>query len=199
MRLSDDNTMVDFGQFELPRSKRRLVEECSAISIHAVQRSLGKPALLRAIREAQPIHVPVPYHPGFDVYLTSLPQPMVGNPSKSFDRLYLVCPGCLRRVAKLFHNVASDLRCRHCHSLTYHSQNCSGNKWYREVAVPLKRLYRRREKLLAACHRPESQERLEEVSRQICFFKKQVHPRRPNRNVRRMSLKRQYRDLRLLE
>jgi hypothetical protein len=41
----------------------------------------------------------------------------------------------------------SDLLCRHCHNLTYLTTNCGGNRWFKEVARPLKRLLREREGL----------------------------------------------------
>jgi hypothetical protein len=154
--------------------------------------------------ESLPIHVPVPYHAGFDVFLTTAIQPTVRKAGRWFEKLYFVCPRCLHRFAKLYYllagsRCASDLLCRNCHTLTYHSQNCSGNKWYREVAVPLKRLYRQREKVLGNRHRPEVQQRLREINRQIRLFEKQVQPQRPNRGFRRSRQKRRYRDLRLLE
>jgi hypothetical protein len=182
----------------LPRPKRRLVEECNAISIHAVQAYFGKPALLRAIREARPVRVPVAYHAGFDVYLTSSSQPMVGNPRRSFERLYLVCPGCQHRVAKLFHYAGSDLRCRRCHRLVYLTTNCGGNQWYRQVGRPIKRLLRERERLVGRADRPEVSARLVEIARNIRLLEKQVQPQRPNRRVRRARQKGRYRDIRLL-
>ena len=40
--------------------KRRLVEECHIIWVYALQRAVGKKALITAVREARPFRVPVP-------------------------------------------------------------------------------------------------------------------------------------------
>ncbi len=127
------------------QGKRRLVEECEAIWIYAVQRAFGKKVLMAAIRQARSFRLPVPggY---FDVSPVDEPHRLPGKDGRwsslevGTARRWLICPECRRKVAKLYYYLApdslarSDLLCRHCHGLTYQSVNCGGNRWYREVA-----------------------------------------------------------------
>ena len=211
--MSDRNPSVDFGQFG-PTRPKRLVEECSAVCIGAVQRRFGKAVLLQAMRCCEPIRIPISYHPPFEVCLSYSVLPLVGKPGRwsslesGTARLWFCCPGCRRSVAKLFcyplpnTSQLSDLLCRHCHALIYLTTNCGSNRWFKEVARPLKRLLREREGLpwkLGARH----QDRLAEIDAQIRRLKDKVKPRgrRPHLPASNLALrkKRIYRDVSLLE
>jgi hypothetical protein len=147
-----------FEQTEFP-GKRRLVEECEAVSVFTVRRLFGKAALLRAIREARPLLLPVSGGQ-FEVCITFESHRLPGNQDtyacleRGTVRLWLSCPACRRSAAKLFFyrikpgpSTFSRLLCRHCHSLTYQSSNCGKNRWYQQFARPLKKLMRRRERV----------------------------------------------------
>ena len=204
-----------FGQSD-PRRTKRLVEECFAIGIGAIQRRFGKEVLLQAIRQCEPIRIPVPYNPPFQVWLTYDTHPLVGKREKwsslegGTARIWFVCPGCRKQVAKLFYYVfpgstlASDLLCRRCNNLTYQSVNCGGNRWWQEVVPPMKRLLREKERLLGKRYSPLVQTRLIQLDGQIRILRKQVKPKTQDRK-RRLSYRpesrqrRRYRDLSLLD
>lgn len=196
--------------------KRRLVEECEAVSVYAVQRAFGKKALIAAIRQARPFRLPVPggY---FDIWLVDEPHRMPGKQERwsSLEegtvRLWLICPACRRKVAKLYcYHLApgslarSDLLCRQCHGLTYQSSNCGGNRWYREVARPMKRLLREKRKLLAGRNGPRIAARLALVENQILTLRQKLKSR-TQRRAQNMGYgpavreRRPYRDLALLD
>ncbi len=159
-----------FGQSD-PRRPKRLAEECFAVCIGALQRRFGKRALLQAIRQCEPIRISVPYNPPVQVWLTYDTHPLPGKGRKwsslegGTARIWFVCPGCRKKVAKLFYYVfsgstlASDLLCRCCHRLTYLSVNCAGNQFYERVLKPYRRLQSIKERLQAwSMHRSERME-----------------------------------------
>ncbi|SRR6266545_800073 len=136
----------------IPRIPRRLVEECISISVSDIKYRLGRKALLVAVRDARPVRFQVA-GASHEVYLCYESHRLPGRFSDWSEidegnvRLWLVCLGCRRRVRKLYcypvSNGArqmSDVRCRPCHGLVYQSQNCGGNRWWRDTAKPLKRL-----------------------------------------------------------
>ncbi len=197
------------------RGKRRLVEECEAVSVYAVQRAFGKKVLIAAIRQARPFRLPVPG--GYsDVWLVYEIHRLPGKAERwssledGTARLWLQCPGCLRRVGKLyyFHLPGSldrsRLLCRGCHRLTYQSVNCGGNRWYREVARPLKRLLRAKHKLTAMQQTPRIAARLARVQSEIEGLRQKLKPK-THQSRRQLSCmpafwqRRPYRDLALLE
>ena len=195
--------------------KRRLVEECQIIWVYALQQAVGKKTLVAAIREGRPFRVSVPggY---YDVWLVYEPHRLLGKPERwsSLEdgnaRLWLWCPGCHRRIAKLYYFFfsgslhRSDLLCRHCHRLTYQSINCGGSRWWKEVVPPMKRLLREKERLLGKRYSPLVRARLIELNGQIRILHEQVKPKRQDRR-RRLSYRpesrqrRRYRDLSLLD
>jgi hypothetical protein len=139
--------------------KRWLVEECESIWISSLKSYFGKKHLIALIRQAKPIELPV--QGGSEkVWLTWEPHRLPG-PTKRMSsleegtaRLWLVCPWCRRKVAKLYYRLfdasrgnRSEVACRACHGLVYQSENCGGNAWYRTVARPMKRLFQDRSKL----------------------------------------------------
>ncbi len=157
--LSDSNSSTAFRQFEPPRTPKRFVEECFKIRVGSVQQRFGKRRLLDAIRYSEPIKIPVSYNPPFTVWLTYDVHQLVGKPGKwsslerGTARIWFVCPGCQRKVAKLHYFVypgtirASQPFCRQCGNLTYLSVNSSGNRFYKKVIKPSRRLQRVKERL----------------------------------------------------
>ena len=218
-----DNFMTGliYGNFMIPHGnsypcKRRLVEECEAVSIHAVQAKWRKKALIMAIRQAHPLRLPLPGG-DVDVWLIEeshrLPGPCERWSSLEAGnaRLWLVCPGCRKKVAKLHYFYFaldsmhhSDLLCRCCHGLVYQSQNCSDNRWYKEVARPMKRLLHEKRKLLPKQRTARIATRLARIEDEIHTLRQKVRPRRQrrNRNFRSRLSSRQrrpYRNLASLE
>jgi hypothetical protein len=195
--------------------KRRLVEECEAVWVYAVQRAFGKKALIATICQARPFQLPVPggY---FDVWLVSEPHRLPGGRElwsslrEKTARLWLVCPRCRRKVAKLYYydlapgsSSRSDLLCRRCHGLTYQSVNCGGNRWYREVAASMKRLLREKDRLLTRRQLRGVAVRLVEIENEIRILEQKVKPEthrgtRNSLNRPAVRQRRAYRDLALL-
>ena len=207
----------DTGREQVARNpgKRRLVEECEIVRIEAVQRAFGKKALLEAIRRNEPFRVPV-RGGDFDVWFVDVPHRLPGrveqwsSREEGMVRLYLWCPGCQRRKMKLRYYLlpggsgVSELRCRKCHGLRYQSVNCGGNRWYREVARPMKRLLKEKNRLQARRPTSRSQARLAQIERHIQLLRDHARPKTPPRKPRwshrrpAIRQKRLYRDLSLI-
>ena len=196
--------------------KRRLVEECEVVSVRTVQDAFGKRALIQAVRQARPVRFQV-LGGFFDVWLVSQSHRLPGTCGRwsSIEagncRLWLQCPRCRHVVAKLFYYVlASDsparsgLLCRLCHGLTYQSKNCGSNAWYREVARPLKRLLRVKQRLIARKPTPCTLSRLAAIADEIQALHERAKPKTERRQNRPLHLsgfgqRRPYRNLGLLE
>jgi hypothetical protein len=130
-----------------PIPRKRLVEECLAVSIDDLRRVFGKKALIIASNNAKPIK----YQLGgqaFEIYVLAEPHNLPRKNNRTWDdsffRVWLVCLGCCKRARKLFTfpsvteaNVLADLRCRWCHALVYQSQRCGGTNGGC-VAIPSK-------------------------------------------------------------
>ncbi len=201
---------------ERSQSRRRLVEECEIVSVYGVQKAFGKRALIAAIRDCRPFRLPI-LGGYYDVWLIEEPYRLSSRRERSASleagtsRLWLFCLGCRRNVAKLFYyyfgsssSARSDLLCRQCHHLTYLSVNSGGNRWYRDLARPMKRLLREKRKLLAKQGRSRVLTRLAQVDREIDTLRRQVRSpsKRKTRNLRRRPAdrkRRPYRNLALLE
>jgi hypothetical protein len=196
--------------------KRRLVEECEVVSVYAVQKAFGKKPLITAIRQARPFRLPV--LGGYsDIWLVDEPHRLPGRNERwsSLERgtvrLWLICPGCRRKIAKLYYYffapgspLRSDLLCRHCHDLTYQSVNCGGNRWYREVARPMKRLLRQRRRLLTRRCTPRVAAQLALIENLIRELRERAKPRTQHRtqNLRyglAVRERRVYRNLALVD
>ena len=196
--------------------KRRLVEECEIVAVNAVQKLLGKRALIAAIRRAEPLSLPV-LGGGFDLWFVDQPHRLPGirgrlpSLESGSRRLWLVCPGCRRKAAKLYYFyfapdslALSDLLCRDCHGLVYQCQNCGRNRWYMETAHPLKRLLREKLKLLARPFSPRVAARLIEIDAEIRMLRQRVKRKTPHRSQESRygpvtRQRRPYRNLALLE
>jgi hypothetical protein len=198
------------------RGPHRLVEECEAVSIRDVRRAFGKKALIITIRQARSLRLPV-LGGYFDVWPVDEPHRLPGRPERwsSLEdgncRLWLVCTGCRRKVRKLYYHyfapdsmARSDLRCRRCHALVYQSQNCGGNRWYREVVRPLKQLLKEKSKHLAKPYTHRIASRLVQIDDAIRTLRLKLRPKtqchRGDLSSRTRSRKRRpYRNLALLE
>jgi hypothetical protein len=94
----------------------------------------------------------------------------------------------------------AELKCFHCHRLTYQSKNSSGNSWWSKFAMPLKRLLRRRQLLLSR-RSPRSIAQLQKTEQLIWMLRERAAVRkRPHQGIPRNALrKRPYRDLNLIQ
>jgi hypothetical protein len=198
------------GHFQ---GKRPLVEECEVVTITVIRHCFGKKVLIDLIRRAKPLDLSLPGG-NEQVFLTwdshHLPG-AIARKSMLEDRtarLWLVCPGCRRRVAKLFYMLwdpsrgsRSELLCRSCMGLTYQSVNCGGNKWYRTIARPLKRLLQQKTKLLSLKPSPRRDRMLQVVESNLDYIRGHSGPRN-NRHKRKhpsSSDRRPSRDVTLIE
>jgi len=195
---------------------RRLVEECTEVTTAGLRAAIGRRAMLTASREGQPLRFQLSGN-RFSIYLTWEPHRLPSRTLRWSDidrgnvRLWFLCPGCRRRARKLFtfpegpgsSNLA-DLRCRHCHRLTYLSSNSSGRKWYERGAKPLRKLVRERQRLL---HRrfqtPRITQRLTEIEDDIFILTERLKPRRRLRRYNHLGgqyprIRCRYRDISLL-
>jgi hypothetical protein len=185
--------------------KRRLVEECEAVSVYALRRFLGKRAILSSIRAAKPLRLDVAGG-FFDVWFTYEAHQMPGKNARYASledgtvRVWLVCPGCRKPAAKLFYFCISpgfpglsELLCRHCHALRYQSTNCGGNIWYRQTVRPLKRLLHSKERILRRNASARRDRLLAQIEQKIAVFRSECDQRRSPNCV---SLKRRSQELR---
>jgi hypothetical protein len=193
--------------------KRLLAEGFEVVLVSAVRQRFGKKALIDLIRRSAPLELPLPGGP-VQVFLTwdahRLPGP-IRRKSILEDRtarLWLVCPACKRRVAKLFYMLwdasrgsRSNVMCRLCHGLTYQSTNCGSNEWYRMIARPMKRLLRQKAKLLSLRPSPRRDRLLQSVESDLDLIRGRSasRNRRHKRKHGSSSDRRPYRDLNLIE
>jgi len=188
----------------LPR--KRLVEECEVVYIYAVQQEFRKKTLLKLIRESRPLVLSLRGGPAEIWLMYDTHQlPGVRDSWSSFEagtaRLWFSCPRCQRTVAKLYYYLLpgspllrSDVLCRHCHRLTYQVNNCGANRWYREVARPLKHFMRCRERLLRRKPTAKVLSRLKVIDNRIRTYQGLLTPKRskyrhilpPGRRERRL-------------
>jgi hypothetical protein len=223
-KMSDNfDPRLFLGNFERPpqakpilghfTGKRPLAEEFEVVTVGAIRRGFGKKALIDLIRRAKPLELPLPGGPA-QVYLTwdshHLPGP-IARKSMLEDRtarLWLVCPGCRRRVAKLFFMLwdasrgsRSELLCRSCNGLTYQSSNCGSNLWFRAIARPLKRLLQQKAKLLSLKPSPKRNLLLQAIERNLEYIRSRSGPGNRHRKRKHGSLsdRRPSRDVTLIE
>jgi hypothetical protein len=198
------------GHFQ---GKRPVAEEFEVVLIGAIRRCFGKKALIDLIRCAKPLELPPPGGPE-QVYLAwdshHLPGPIVRKSmlQDRTARLWLVCPSCRRKVAKLFYMLfdasrgsRSDLLCCKCNGLTYQSSNCGSNKWFRTIARPMKRLLQQKAKLLSFKPSPRRNLLLQAVDANLDFIRGRSgsRNRRHNRKHDSSSDRRVSRDISLIE
>ena len=208
-------SVLDGREHESSAIARTLVEECISISLADLRKLFGRKEMLRAAQDAQPLRFQIHGNP-FSANLVGEPHRLPNRNRRVSDRevvrLWLVCT-CRRKVRKLFthpkfpgSSILVMPACRKCLGLAYQSQNCGGNKWWKEAAVPLKRLLRRRERLLARKQSPKSQGQLEQVDQAIMILRRRVSPRATGRisdsdmePIQSLRVKRPYRNISLIE
>jgi hypothetical protein len=190
-------------------TRRRLIEECTSISMADIRIIYKRIDLLR-LADA---YKPVAFRLGrqrFSLHLISesIPRPRyMHQTGDETIRIWLTCPNCFRRVQKVYtfridlgSPILADPKCSRCHGLVYLSKNSSGNRWWKNFAMPLKRLLRRRQRLLLR-HSPRSMAQLEKVEQFIWMLRERAAVRRrayqgiaPNARRKRL-----YRDLTLIQ
>jgi hypothetical protein len=198
------------GHFQ---GKRPLAEELEVVTIGAIRVHFGKKVLIELIRRRAPLELPLPGGPEI-VYFTWDSHNLPGTITRKSiledrtARLWLLCPSCKRRVAKLFYMLwdasrgsRSELLCRSCMGLTYQSVNCGGNKWYRTIARPLKRLLQQKTKLLSLKTSPQRDRMLQVVEINLDMVCGRSGPRNDRRKRKHSSSsdRRPYRDIALIE
>ena len=192
-----------------------LVEECISISLADLRQLFGRKELLKAAEDARPVHVRIQSH-AFSIYLLAEPHKLPGRQrgvsDREVTRLWICCMGCRRKVRTLYtyprfpgDSGLYELLCRNCHGLVYQSQNCGGNRWWKTVARPLKRLLRRRERLMARKPSPKIAAQVELLDQSINLLRQRAAPRTrsKHRNAdvdpgHALHTKRRYRDLSLV-
>jgi hypothetical protein len=168
-------------------SPRPLVEECLAIRLADLRRAFGRKELLKAAEDARPLRLVIQGN-CFSVYLLAQtfwpPRHNRVLSDRQLKRLWLVCPACRRRVRTLYAhpklpepNVFLAAQCRTCRGLVYQSQNCGKNRWWREIARPLKRLLRRRRQLLARKPSPKIAAQIDLISQSISLLRLRAAPK----------------------
>ena len=198
------------GHFQ---GKRPLAEEFEVVLIGAIRRGFGKKALIELIRRRAPLELPLPGGSA-NVYLTydlhHMPGP-IDRKSMLEDktaRLWMLCPGCRRRVAKLFYMLwdasrgsRSELLCRLCNGLTYQVSNCGSNEWFRTMARPLKCLLHQKAKLLSLKPSPKRDRMLQVVEINLDLVRGRWGPRNNRRKRKHPSSndRRPSRDITLIE
>ena len=178
---------VHMGASAYSYSPRPLVEECLAIRLADLRRIFGRKELLKAADDARPVRLDIQGN-RFFVYLLAEPfWPPRQNRALSdrqLKRLWLVCPACRRRVRTLYAlprspepNALFSAQCRTCHGLVYQSQNCGKNRWWRQIARPLKRLLRRRRQLLARKPSPKTEQQVALLDQSIRVLRLRAAPK----------------------
>ena len=164
-----------------------------------------------AVQDAKPVHFQMGGNT-FSVHLLAEPHRLPRRnrrvSAREATRLWLVCMDCRQKRRKLFtfpkfpgSSVLVMPFCRQCLGLTYQSQNCGGNRWWRETARPLKRLLHRRELLVAKKHTEKMTAQLDLLDQSINLLRQRAAPktRRKHPNDlefgQSLSGKRRYRDL----
>jgi hypothetical protein len=222
--ISDNfHSRLFLGDFERSRQakpvlghfqgKRPLVEECEVVTIGAIRRCFGKKALIELIRRRAPLELPLPGG-SEHVFLTwdshYMPGPIARKSmlENRTARVWMLCPCCRRRVAKLFYMLWDASRgsrsaplCRSCNGLTYQSMNSGGNKWFRAIARPLKSLLKQRMKLMAMAPTPQRADKLQAIEAGLERIRASGRPRNRRYKQKRglSSDRRPYRDVTLIE
>jgi hypothetical protein len=189
--------------------RRRLAEECLVVTMADIRGTYKRQDLLRLADTYQPVTFRLGGQP-FVLHLITefFPRPRhLCRTGDEMIRVWMTCPTCFRRVRKVYtysiepeSPMLADLKCYHCHGLTYLSKNCSGNRWWHDFAMPMKRLLRRRERLLLR-KSPRSRAQLEKIDQAIWMLRERATVRkRSHRGIpHHARRKRPYRDLTLIQ
>ena len=192
---------------------RPLAEEAIQITLGDLRQLFEREELLKAAQEATPVHFQILGN-AFSVHLVAEPHRLPGRRGAPSDtevvRLWLVCMGCRHKARKLFtinkfpgSTVLVMPSCRRCMGLTYQSQNCGGNRWWREAARPLKRLLRRRERLQARKQSARIAAQVDLLDQSINLLRQRAAPKSRTKSRTTtigpdIRIKRPYRDLSLI-
>jgi hypothetical protein len=199
--------LVDGREHECAAIPRLLVEEAIPISLADLRRLFGRQELLKAAQDARPVKFQINGNV-FSICLLAEPHRVPNRNRQASDkeatRLWICCFGCRRKVRKVYtyprlpgSNTLLMAQCRSCHGLTYQSANCSSNKWWKEIARPLKRLLRRRELLLAKKPTAKITAQLDLIDQSINLLRRRANPATSARRKKSASTgaRRPYRDL----
>jgi hypothetical protein len=181
--------------------QKRLVEECMEFTLLDLRRIYKRKELLLLAENGYPAEFQLEGKKFF-LYLTVeyLSRSMHFQVVTEIRRVWMLCPICFRRIRKVYtyphENGLADIKCRLCHGLKHQSSNCTGNRWWRNYALPLKRLLNRRKKLLLK-DTPRVMAQLQEADQFIWMLRERaVYKRNIRMTVsKRTNRKRPYRDL----
>jgi hypothetical protein len=201
-----DTTISSISSFPFGR---RLAEECFVFAMAELRSIYKRRDLLRLADTYQPVTFRLGGQP-FALHLITefLPRPRhLRRTGEEMIRIWMTCPACFRRVRKVYtfciepgSPILADLKCYHCHGLTYLSKNCSGNRWWHDFAMPMKRLLRRQQRLLLR-HSLRSMAQLEQIEQSIWMLRERAAVRkRPHKGIpHHARRKRPYRDIALIQ
>lgn len=199
---------ADRGRHSYPySSKRRLVEESTEFTLTDLRRIYKRKELLYLAENGRPIEVQIEGKT-FSLYLSFeyLRRSKHLYPEREVVRVWMVCPACFQWKRKLYTfpqemgtNGWAGLKCRRCHQLKHQSANCTGNKWWRNYALPLKKLLKRRQKLQYISS-PRARAQLFEIDQSIWMLRERAAYKMNKRqgSSSRTHAKRPYRDLSLV-
>jgi hypothetical protein len=186
--------------------RRSLVEETASINLGTMLQKYGKPKLLKAADVGAAVRVKLGGD-SVNVYLTWTTHRLPGKTcrwtsvAQGNAQIWLVCMTCKCRVRALYRNPLPQVQgmpeigCRRCLRLIYASENSGKRKWWREIVRPLRRLYLKREKLLALKRTPRIVEELRQIEELIFIYTQRTKTKR--RGKPPSGVKRRYRDARL--
>lgn len=184
-------------------SRRPLVEESLSIDMRDLRGIYGRKKLLRAADEGNRVSVQLGGC-SFQILLTWDSHKLPGrierwsNIAEGNARVWLVCELCWRKAQILYQDPtgASIIGCRKCLHLVYASENSCKNKWWKQIVKPLKRLYRRREKLLVRKRTRRVIEELQRIEELIIVYNLRAEPK--HRTRRLSGIRRSYKDVRMV-
>ncbi|NWG14070.1 MAG: hypothetical protein HXY20_11105 [Acidobacteria bacterium] len=176
-----------------------------------LRRIFGRKELLKAADDARPVRLDIQGN-CFFVYLLAEPfwppWPSRALSDRQLTRLWMVCMGCRRRVRTLYaisplseSNALLNAQCRTCRALVYQSQNCGKNRWWRQIARPLKRLLRQRRQLLARKPSPKIAEQIDLLDQSVTRLRLRAAPKtrkNPTKSESVRHVRRRYRDVTLI-
>ncbi len=194
-------------KFSVYPAKKPLVEESPFVNTRDVQRIHGRDKMLRAADEGRALPVRIGCD-SFQVFFTWEVHKLPGRGNRWSEigqgncRIYLVCLSCHRRVRALYRNPRQNapsmpaLGCRRCLRLIYACENSGKTLWWKNIVRPLRRLYRKHERLLTLKRTPRNAEALRRIEELILIYTKRAEPKRKNRMS--TGVKRPYKDVRLV-
>jgi hypothetical protein len=183
-------------------NKRSLVEECHSIDIRDLQKMYGRDRLFRAADNGSPIHIQIGNH-SYQAIFTWTAHRLPGWEERWSSiqerncRIWHVCQSCYQKFRILYVNPSfpSRLACRKCLGLIYQSEYCGKNLWWRKARMPLKKLFKRQDKLFKMKRTHRVRDELEIIEGQILMLMQRAKPK--GKTQRQPGIKRRYRDMNL--